>query len=333
MKLTKTKTVSNDLIYRIFNALIIIPVISFVIYSCDTGSAGIETSDVSIGKSVKDSAMVVKKEKPKPELVINYHLDSIMTKTKLDSFHTKYSTDEKKLIFALNRMDARRLNEGDVIVIPDTLIGNFLDYSPFPKTLPMLDSIPQTVLISQRIQGIALYENSELVRWGPISSGKQSTPTPNGLHYGNYKAREKISTINSSWLMPYYFNFMNFEGVGVHEYAMPGYPASHACVRLRREDAVYIFDWAKQWELTQNGQDIKRNGTPFMVFGKYDYNRPLPWLNMSEDPKSNFLSSEEMDTLKNYVDRYYQDEKNFDSPESPENKLEMPAVQELETIQ
>lgn len=323
----------KDLIYRIFNAVIVLAVISFVIYSCDTGATDVETNEVSIEKNVNDSVVLAKQEKKKPELIIKYHLDSISTKTSLDSFQNRFTSDEKTLIFALNRMDARRLNEGDVIVIPDTLTGNYMDYSPFPQTLQILDSIPRTVLISQRIQVFALYENSKLIRWGPVSSGKQSTPTPNGLHYGNYKAREKVSTVNPDWLMPYYFNFMNFEGVGVHQYSMPGYPASHACVRLRKEDAVYIYDWAKQWELTQNGQVIKRNGTPFMVFGDFDYSKPLPWLKMAEDPNSNFLTVKEMDTLQDYVDRYFKDEKNFDAPEMPENKLVLPAVQELETIQ
>ena len=323
----------KDLIYRIFNAIIVVSVISFVIYSCDTGATEVKTSDVSPERKVKDTVVSLKEEKKEPELVIKYKLDSISTKANMDSFQNKYTPEEKHLIFALNRVDARRLNKGDILVVPDTLTGNFMDYSPFPRELQILDSIPKTVLISQRIQGIALYENSKLVRWGPVSSGKRSTPTPNGLHYGNYKAKKKVSTVNPDWLMPFYFNFMNYEGVGVHEYSMPGYPASHACVRLRKEDATFVYDWAQQWELNSNGQVIKHNGTPFMVFGKYDYDKPFPWLKMAQDPKDNFLTKDEMDTLKNYVDRYFKDERNFIKPETPENKLVLPAVPNLETIQ
>jgi hypothetical protein len=132
--------------------------------------------------------------------------------------------------------------------------------------------------------------------------------------------------------MPYYFNFMNFEGVGTHEYSMPGYPASHACVRLRKEDAVYIYDWAEQWKLNDSGQKVLRNGTPFMVLGDYDFDADVPWLELAKDPKSNFLNDSEMQTLKKYVSEYYQDEKNF-SGEKPEgDALPSPPEDGLETF-
>ena len=179
--------------------------------------------------------------------------------------------------------------------------------------MEILNSIPKTVLIAQRIQAFALFENGKLVKWGPISSGKQSTKTPNGLHYGNYKSREKISTVNDAWKLPYYFNFMNFEGVGVHQYSLPGYPASHACVRLYMDDAKYIYDWAKQWELNSSGQKIIKNGTPFMVFGTYDYKNEAPWLQLAQDRLNNTLKDDEMDTLKDYVARYTEYIKEVDS--------------------
>lgn len=319
-------------IYRIINTFIIMSVTSFVIFSCDTGATEVKTSDVSPERKGKDTIVRLKEEKKEPALVIKYDLDSISTKARLNSFQNKYTPEEKHLIFALNRVDAGRLNQGDILVVPDTLTGNFMDYSPFPRTLQILNSIPKTILISQRIQGIALYEDSKLVRWGPVSSGKRSTPTPNGLHYGNYKASKKVSTVNPDWLMPFYFNFMNYEGVGVHEYSMPGYPASHACVRLRKEDATFVYSWAQQWELNKNGQIIIHNGTPFMVFGKYDFDKPFPWLRLAQDPNDNFLTQEEMDTLKNYVSRYFKDERNFIKTKTPENELILPVVNDLETI-
>lgn len=323
----------KDLIYRLFNSLVILSVIMFVIYSCNPGAAETGQANLRIKRTVKDSVRAPKKIKKEPALVVTYHLDSMLTKAAVDSFKNKYEPGKQHLIFALNRVDARRLNQGDVLVVPDTLTGNFNDYSPFPKTLEILDSIPKTVLISQRIQGFALYENSELVRWGPVSSGKRSTPTPNGLNYGNYKAREKISTINSDWLMPYYFNFMNFEGVGVHQYSMPGYPASHACVRMRKEDAKFVYDWAQQWELGDDRNTIVKNGTPFMVFGKYDFDKPAPWLNLVQDHRDNFITPEEENTLKAYVEAYFKDTRNFDEPENDENSITLPAVNGLETIE
>ena len=252
------------------------------------------------------------KKKEEEQLIVTYHIDSIESSTALDSFDTVYDEVAQKYIFALNRMDARRLDPGDRIVIPDTLVADWMAYSPFPGKLKVLDSIPKTVLISRRIQAFALYENDKLKRWGPISSGKESTATPIGIYYGNYKAKRKISTINSSWIMPYYFNFMNFEGVGVHQYSLPGYPASHGCVRLREQDAKFIYDWAKQWELDDNGQFVVKNGTPFMVYGEYNYEALPPWLNLAENRLANFVTEKELQTIQQYVLEYFRNDKNFE---------------------
>lgn len=250
-------------------------------------------------------------ESPVPPLVIKYYLDSLPDSKNLDTLFSMYDEDQKKVILALNRIEAARVGPGSVLLKPDTLLSDFNLYAPFPKLFPIFDSIPKTVLISQRVQAFALYEGNRLIKWGPVSSGKLSTPTPNGLHYGNYKAKRKISTVNESWILPYYFNFMNFEGVGVHQYLLPGFAASHACVRLYMEDARYIYEWADQWKLDPTEKIVIKNGTPFMVFGEYDFQEPYPWLKLVEDPSNNNLTKEEISILEAYVKQYFMDERNF----------------------
>ena len=276
---------------------------------------------------------VVKKEEKKIRPLATYHLDSIGSKEEIDSFRTRYNKKQQEIIYALNRRDPNRLKVGDKIIIPDSVQTDLLAYAPFPEELDILENMPKSVLISRRIQGVALYEKGKLVKWGPTSTGKKSTQTPTGLFYGNYKAKRKISTIDQSWIMPYYFNFMNFEGIGTHEYALPGYPASHGCVRLRREEAVYIYHWAQQWELNDSQQVIVENGTPFLVFGNYDFESPLPWLNQANDPKANFLTSEEMETIRSYAQNYEENAKNFEQNKTPEGELNLNAGSSLKTIQ
>lgn len=305
----------------LFSFLSTLLIVSFFIFSCDR-----KPRDVNLNKeentSSKDSVIKPKKEVKEPKMIVNYRMDSLANPAQIDTFQNKYAEEHKRIIFALNRIDAGRLRVGAKLVIPDTLVNDLIKYSPFPENLEIFDSIPKTVLISQRIQGFGLYENGKLIKWGPVSSGKRSTPTPNGLHYANFKSKLKISTVDEGWKMPYYFNFMNYYGVGIHEYSLPGYPASHACVRAYREDAQFIYDWAQQWELDKSGQKIIKNGTPFMVFGEYDYKDPYPWLKLAVDNTANDLNEFEMTVLKQYVKQYQENEKNYvKDQESPEIDL------------
>lgn len=289
-----------------FLSFITLTIIFLLVLSCKK-----ETREIEQPPKVIDSLNIEIPEKEVPRLVITYRQDSLKTTQEVDSLYNTYSKEEQRLIFALNRIEQVRVGVGTKLIIPDTLITDYMAYAPLPQELSILDSVPKTVLISQRIQAFGLYENGSLIKWGPISSGKLSTPTPNGLHYGNYKAKRKISTVNSDWILPYYFNFMNFEGVGVHQYLLPGFPASHACVRLDMDDAKYIYDWAKQWELDPTGNEVVKHGTPFMVFGDYSFEEQPPWFNLPADPVVNDLNESELATIEKYVSEYLKDHRNF----------------------
>ncbi|QED39080.1 L,D-transpeptidase family protein [Antarcticibacterium arcticum] len=284
-----------------------------MLLSCDGSSGKTSPSSIKTDSVKKEEEQKVE---PVPEpLIIKYKLDSIVSTAHRDSIFGFFSEKEERNILLLNRIEKNRIKAGTRLVIPDTLFEDFLKYSPFPQEMPYLDSIPKTLLIAQRIQAFALYEKGRLIHWGPVSSGKQSTPTPNGLNYANFKSKRKVSTVDPDWIMPYYFNFMNFYGVGVHQYLLPGYPASHACVRLDMEDAKFIFDWAVPWKLDSRGRYLIKNGTPFMVFGEYNFNAQVPWLDLANNPDANKLNEGELGTIKKYVEDYMADEKNFEKKE------------------
>lgn len=293
---------------------------SVLFYACNSNTQVVEPS---ISKSEKLSMRnpVVKKEPKLYRKEISYTIDSLETREKVDSIINSYPQEELKTILALNRIEKNQLRPERPIVLPECPSDEFNTYSPFPENINFLQCIPKTVLISQRVQAFGLYENGDLVKWGPVSTGKNSTRTPNGLNYGNYKAKRKVSTVDESWILPYYFNFMNFEGVGVHQYALPGYPASHGCVRLYMDDAKYIFEWADMWDV--EGFRIARNGTPFMVFGEYDYDSEKPWINLSQNMKANDLTQEEVNTLEGYIQEYQSDPKNFKNIASKNAEAEL----------
>ena len=78
--------------------------------------------------------------------------------------------------------------------------------------------------------------------------------------------------------MEWYFNFHNERGLALHQYALPGRPASHACIRLLERDARWIYEWGEGWELDARGQEVVVPGTPLWILGRYDFERPSPWL-------------------------------------------------------
>ncbi len=290
--------------------------VAFLLLGCNTNP---KITDSLQEPTISMRNPVVKSEPKINRPDIKYRLDSLGSAAEIDSLFNSYTQDELETILALNRTDKNRLRAHQKLIIPDCAAANFNDYSPFPEYLPEIGCLSKSVLIAQRIQAFALYENGYLVRWGPVSTGKNSTRTPNGLNYGNYKARRKISTIDPSWIMPYYFNFMNGEGIGTHQYSLPGYPASHGCVRMRLTDAKFIYDWAEMWQIKKSR--IQKNGTPFIVFGEYDFSADKPWYNLSQDMRANDLNKAEIDTLREYIKTYQNDPRNFEPPRSDTVKL------------
>ena len=303
--------------FRKFSLLFIC---STLLFACNSNTQVVEPS-VEQSQELSMRSPVVKKEAKTFRKEISYTVDSLKTREAIDSLLSTYNNYQLNTILALNRVEKNRLRPKSPIVIPECVSEDFNAYSPFPEEVNMLQCIPKTVLINKRVQAFALYENGELVKWGPVSTGKNSTKTPSGLNYGNYKAQRKISTVDESWVLPYYFNFMNFEGVGVHQYALPGYPASHGCVRLYMDDAKYIFDWADMWDV--EGSKVTRNGTPFMVFGEYDYTSDKPWIDLSQNMKANDLTQEEIITLEGYIQDYQSDPKNFHNIASKNAEAEL----------
>jgi hypothetical protein len=92
----------------------------------------------------------------------------------------------------------------------------------------------------------------------------------------NWRTLGRHSTVNPQWYMDWYFNFHNARGLALHHYALPGYPASHACVRLLERDAIWMYDWGKGWTLDRRGE-IVQQGTPLIINGHYAFGAPPPW--------------------------------------------------------
>ena len=213
-------------------------------------------------------------ERPKPvrkydkPQEFTYSIWSLKNDSVRKVFKSKFSSSEIATIVALNRIDNNTFQKADSLLIPDKFDDEFLAYSPFPYTIEKLSEVPKTAIFSYPVQAYGLYEYGELIKWGPSSLGSKAHKTPTGLFFTNWKGEEVQSTVDDEWILRWNFNIENEEGVGWHQYSLPGYPASHSCLRLQEDDAKWMYDWAEEWIL-KDANTVSAKGTPVIVFGEY----------------------------------------------------------------
>lgn len=254
-----------------------------------------ESTNYTAPKTETDS--VKKQPKKTEEKIITYTSWKIKNdKKKRQEFDSLYSKEQRYIIASLNRTDLKHLYKRDSIMVPNEFLNSFLDYSPFPHQMNILKEVKKFVIFSYPIQAFAVYEKGELIKWGPTNMGKKATQTPRGLFFTNWKGRRVTSTVDDSWILNWNFNISNKGGVGWHQYAMPGYPASHSCLRLLEEDAKWLYDWADQWVL-KNSTTLLIEGNPVIVYGDYDFSTNGIWHKLEQDPKITHISEDSLNKI------------------------------------
>ena len=122
-----------------------------------------------------------------------------------------------------------------------------IDYSIKPQILP--EFLPDAakhekyILIDRRQQYMGLYEHGHLNHCFPISSGS-SNSTPARNFVVNYMDQVHNSALFDNAPMDHALNI--FSNYFIHEGIVPGYPASHGCIRLFPLHARFLFyHWGK----------------------------------------------------------------------------------------
>jgi hypothetical protein len=108
---------------------------------------------------------------------------------------------------------------------------------------------PLQIIISIADQRISVYDNGGLIARSSVSTGIPGHPTPLGVFSVISKQRWHRSNLYSAAPMPY-MQRITWSGVALHAGVLPGYPASHGCIRLKNEFAIRL------WHLTKRGTRV-----------------------------------------------------------------------------
>lgn len=169
---------------------------------------------------------------------------------------------------------------------------------------------PVSVIVSIPEQLVHVYRNGVRIAVSTCSTGKPGHDTPTGTFVVLQKDKDHHSNLYNNAPMPN-MQRLTWGGIALHAGNLPGYPASHGCVRLPREFSE------KLWTVTHMGTPVIVSGAhsdpyeltnPGMVLSGYaassmetavtdleEKKRPDDWLNAETNAVTTLvLSSADM---------------------------------------
>ena len=103
-----------------------------------------------------------------------------------------------------------------------------------------------TLIISVSIskQNVRIYDANGFFAEAPVSTGMAGHSTPMGAFSVIQKQKMHHSNIYSNAPMPF-MQRITWSGVAMHAGVLPGYPASHGCIRMPMAFAVKMYGWTR----------------------------------------------------------------------------------------
>lgn len=276
----------------IFNKYFTVILILFIgllfLFSCDEGQNN-KLPERNLDSLITDTIPKITKDRC-TELIdsmnnvfsnVTYSKVVFKSAEELSTFRTEYERIDTipeqykkwRAITTINRKEMRFMRVGDTVIVPDIISDDLRNYSVFPPVYCDAFHLPKLIIVSNVYQAYACYENGILVRFAAANTGKESTPTYPGRYSLVWKQRLRISSLDSTWELPFTFNFHQYAGNAFHQYEMPGRAASHSCVRQFMDDAEWLFNWGKRAQIDTNRRFVSNTGTPVIMLGMFDYDR------------------------------------------------------------
>jgi lipoprotein-anchoring transpeptidase ErfK/SrfK len=103
---------------------------------------------------------------------------------------------------------------------------------------------PLIIAISIDKQKVRIYDANGFFAESPVSTGMKGHSTPMGVFSVIQKDKFHHSNIYSGAPMPY-MQRITWSGVAMHAGVLPGYPASHGCIRMPMAFAVKMWNWTR----------------------------------------------------------------------------------------
>lgn len=158
---------------------------------------------------------------------------------------------DRGIAMRINRMNTQ-LYPGLTIAVPDELSNaDIMDFSPFPLNVPSPGE--KVVIVDPVNLAWGAYDgDGTLVRWGPASSGSdycKDLDRECHTHSGSFRVYSlgssdcystKFPLPEGGAPMPYCMYFENGQALHGEPNGLPGYNASHGCVRLYVNDAEWL---------------------------------------------------------------------------------------------
>ena len=122
---------------------------------------------------------------------------------------------------------------------------------------------PLVVIISLPDQTLSAYRNGIRIAYSSISSGVKGRSTPPGVFTILEKEVTHFSNKYHHAPMPF-MQRLTWEGVALHGGDLPGYPASHGCIRLPREFAKKLDSVTPRQRSSLSMRSIRNRPSPHL---------------------------------------------------------------------
>jgi L,D-transpeptidase catalytic domain len=123
---------------------------------------------------------------------------------------------------------------------------------------------PIMAIVSLSNQRVTIYDADGWILRAPVSSGQTGYETPAGVYSVIQKEEEHYSNLYDDASMPF-MQRITWSGIALHAGPLPGYPASHGCVRMPHEFAQRFFDMTTT--IKAHSQQIRCNASPASLIG------------------------------------------------------------------